>query len=195
MQGSRILTGKSALLKIWGGLLVFIVGVNAQIADFSAEKLSFTVNSKSVEMTGSYFFSNRAGKVVILPIVYPFCVNSRQAFPDSVSVRMADGRPLNFQCRDENVLFSVPLNEKGRTEVIIYFRQSVKRPQFEYILTSTRTWKKPLESADFAIQVPLFQVLTNLSYPYERIDTTGNIQVYRLHFENFYPEKNLIFSW
>lgn len=195
MQGVWILTCKSAPLKIWGCSLVFVVGLNAQIADFSAEKLSFTVNSKCVEMTGSYFFSNRTGKAINLPMVYPFRVNDRQAFPDLIHVRLANGRSLNFQRRDESIFFAVPLKNPERTEIVIYFRQPVSQPQFEYILTSTRSWQKPLESADFAIQVPLSQALTKLSFPYERIDTTGNFQTYHLHFETFYPEKNLIFSW
>jgi len=195
MQGLQNITGKSTLPKIWGYLLVFIVGLNAQIADFSAEKLTFTVNAKYVEMAGSYFFSNRTGKVARLPIVYPFCVNDRQAFPDSIAVCLANGQPLPFQRKNDNVLFPVPLDEKGRTEVVIYFRQIISQPQFEYILTSTRSWQKPLESADFTIRMPLSQNLTGLTFPYERVDTTGNFQVYHLHFENFYPEKNLIFSW
>jgi hypothetical protein len=163
---------KKFLLKSLGAVLFLLGGLQAQMADFSAEYLTFTVNTNYVEMTGSYFFSNRTGKAISLPIVYPFRVNDRQTFPDSIHVGLPD-----------------------RTEIVIYFRQPVSQPQFEYILTSTRSWQKPLESADFAIQVPLSQALTKLSFPYERIDTTGDIQVYRLHFENFYPEKNLIFSW
>ncbi len=195
MSVSRNLTSKWFSVKVWGCFLTLSLGVNAQIADFSAEKLTFTVNPKSVEMTGSYFFSNRAGKVVKLPIVYPFVVNDRQAFPDSIHVSLADGKSLNFQRRDESIFFAVPLKNPERTEIVIYFRQPVSQPQFEYILTSTRSWPKPLESADFAVRLPLSQNLTSLSCPYERVDTTGNFQVYRLHFENFYPEKNLIFSW
>ncbi|MFH1213278.1 MAG: hypothetical protein V1681_04265, partial [Candidatus Neomarinimicrobiota bacterium] len=86
MQGSRILTGKLAPWRSLGSILLFAVALHAQIADFSAEKLTFTVNAKYVEMTGSYFFSNRTGQTVRLPIIYPFCVNALQAFPDSVSV-------------------------------------------------------------------------------------------------------------
>lgn len=186
---------KKFLLKSLGAVLFLLGGLQAQMADFSAEYLTFTVNTNYVEMTGSYFFSNRTGKAISLPIVYPFRVNDRQTFPDSIHVGLADGKSLNFQRRDESIFFTVPLKNPDRTEIVIYFRQPVSQPQFEYILTSTRSWQKPLESADFAIQVPLSQALTKLSFPYERIDTTGDIQVYRLHFENFYPEKNLIFSW
>jgi hypothetical protein len=176
-------------------VLVSVNLVRAQIADFTDENLTFIIKSGTVEMTGSYFFANRTGQSVQMPVIYPFCVNEQQAFPDSVSVHLTNGRQLNFQRRADNLLFSVPLGEEGQTEVIVYFRQPVSRSQFEYILTSTRSWSKPLESADFLIQVPLTQALTNLSFPYERIDTIGNFQVYHLHFEDFYPDRNLIFRW
>jgi len=182
----------------WRFTVLISIGVNllkAQLADFTAEKLTFTVSAKTVELTGSYFFTNRTGQSVKMPVVYPFCVNDQQAFPDSVAVHLADGSPLTFRRRDDNLLFSVPLAEKGRTEVIIFFRQPVSQSQFEYILTSTHSWSKSLESADFLIQVPLTQNLTNLSFPYERIDTTGNFQVFHLHFEDFYPDRNLVFRW
>jgi len=182
----------------WRLIVLISIGVNllkAQLADFTAEKLTFTIRSNAVEMSGNYFFTNRTGQSVQMPVVYPFCVNDQQAFPDSVSVHLADGSPLTFRRRDNNLLFSVPLAEKGGTEIIIYFRQPVNQSRFEYILTSTRSWSKPLESADFLIQVPLTLNLTNLSFPYERIDTTGNFQVYHLHFEDFYPDRNLIFRW
>ena len=186
---------KQSLLKGLGGILFLLGGLQAQVADFSAENLIFTIHPKYVEMRGSYFFSNRTGKAISLPIVYPFLVNDRQAFPDSIHVSLADGKSLNFQRRDESIFFAVPLKNPKRTEIVIYFRQPVSQPQFEYILTSTRSWQKPLESADFSIQTSPSQTLTSLSFPYERIDSIGNFQVYRLHFENFYPEKNLIFSW
>jgi len=182
----------------WRLIVLISIGVNllkAQLADFSAEKLTFTVNSKTVELTGSYCFTNRTDQSVQMPVIYPICINDQQAFPDSVVVNLADGSPLTFRRRDDNLLFSVPLAEKGQTEIIIYFRQAVGQSQFEYILTSTRSWSKPLESADFLIQVPLTLNLTNLSFPYERIDTTGNFQVYHLHFKDFYPDRNLTFEW
>ncbi|HPC36803.1 MAG TPA: hypothetical protein P5268_05135 [Candidatus Marinimicrobia bacterium] len=178
-----------------GNILVLTVALNAQIADFSGERLTFTIHPKFVEMSGKYYFSNRTGQVVNLPIVYPFCINSQQAFPDSIAVGLEDSNSLPFEIRNESLYFSVPLKNKELTAILIYFRQPVTRPQFEYILTSTRSWQKPLEFADFTIQVPFAYRLTNLSFPYEKIDTVGNFQVYHLYFENFYPDKNLIFSW
>ncbi len=195
MLRSTLSSGKSGL---WQSVLIYwvsITALNAQIADFSSEKLTFTIHPQFVEMSGSYFFTNRAGQVVSLPIVYPFCVNAQQAFPDSIKITTADGRLLNFQRRGDYVSFAVPLAEKGRTEVVIYFRQPVNRPQFEYILTSTRSWRKPLDSADFSVIVPQSCSLTDLSLPFVQIDTTVDFCTYRLHFEEFYPDKNLKFSW
>jgi len=195
MEGSQLPLSRQVLLSSLSGLFIFCGSLQAQIADFSAERLTFTIQPDYVEMTGSYYFTNRTRQMVKLPIIYPFCVNSRQAFPDTIHVNVADGKSLNFQRRDENIYFSVPLKHPERTEIVIYFRQPVSQSQFEYILTSTRSWQKPLESADFTIRMPLSQNLSGLSFPYERVDTTGNFQIYHLHFENFYPEKNLIFSW
>jgi len=195
MRSERILLNRLVTASYLGNILVLTVALNAQIADFSGERLTFTIHPKFVEMSGKYYFSNRTGQVVNLPIVYPFCINSQQAFPDSIAVGLEDSNSLPFEIRNESLYFSVPLKNKELTAILIYFRQPVSRPQFEYILTSTRSWQKPLEFADFTIQVPLAHRLTNLSFPYEKIDTVGNFQVYHLYFENFYPDKNLIFSW
>jgi hypothetical protein len=71
----------------------------------------------------------------------------------------------------------------------------VKKNRFEYILTSTRNWQRPLDSAEFLIQMPESCDLTELSFPYEWIDTTAGFKIYCLRFEDFYPDKNLNFTW
>jgi len=111
MPGSRISSGKVDSMKTWGNLLTLCIVVNAQVAEFSAENLTFTVNPNFVEMTGSYFFSNRTGKEINIPIVYPLCVNDRQVFPESVSVCLANGQSLPFHGKENKVLFSMPLRE------------------------------------------------------------------------------------
>ncbi|HPI28878.1 MAG TPA: hypothetical protein PLS75_10405 [Candidatus Marinimicrobia bacterium] len=195
MKGLQVLKNKMVLASYLGNILVFTGTLYAQIADFSAEQLTFTIHPQFIEMTGIYYFTNRTGQEIKLPIIYPFQVNSHQAFPDSIAVSLGNGSPLHFEIRKESIYFSVPLLNKEQNALEIYFRQPITRPQFEYILTSTSSWQKPLEFADFMIRVPLTYRLANLSFPYEKIDTTDDFQVYHLHFENFYPEQNLIFSW
>lgn len=195
MLWSTLSSGKSGL---WRSVLIYWVSMtalNAQIADFSSEKLTFTIHPQFVEMSGSYFFTNRTGKPVLLPIIYPFSINTRQFFPDSIVIRLADGRPLKFKRGEDNIAFALPLAASGKTELVVYFRQPVSEPQFEYILTSTKSWRKPLKSADFSVIVPQSCSLTDLSLPFEKIDTTAGFYNYRLHFEEFYPDKNFKFSW
>lgn len=46
---------KKFLLKSLGAVLFLLGGLQAQMADFSAEYLTFTVNTNYVEMTGRLF--------------------------------------------------------------------------------------------------------------------------------------------
>lgn len=166
-----------------------------QTIRFSSEKLEFLIGDNSVALTGKYSFQNLHDRPVAQPLIYPFVITEDLPFPDSVDVRLENGRPEHFSKGKEFISFIVEIPPKSESTIEVYYRQPVKKNRFEYILTTTRNWQKPLDSADFLIRVPEFYDLAELSFPYERIDTTAGFYIYRLHFEDFYPDKNLIFAW
>lgn len=175
-------------------MLICTAGYSQEI-HFSSEKLEFVIGDNSVSLTGKYRFKNPLDQSVAQPLIYPFVITEDLPFPDSVDVRQENGQPVHFNKGKDFVSFIVKIPPKGNITIDVYYRQPVKKNRFEYILTTTRNWQQPLDSAEFFIRVPEFYDVAELSFPYGWIDTTAGFKTYCLRFEDFYPDKNLIFAW
>jgi hypothetical protein len=65
----------------------------------------------------------------------------------------------------------------------------------EYILTTTKQWKRPLVFAEYYIHIPSKLQLKDPSYKFDLIDVTASSKTYFLKKKNFMPDKNLAVSW
>jgi len=77
----------------------------------------------------------------------------------------------------------------------VNYIQELKINKFEYILTSTQNWGKPLSSASFNVFIDSDIGLKSISYKPDIREILKGKQVYRINKEDFFPIKNLIIEW
>jgi len=66
---------------------------------------------------------------------------------------------------------------------------------FEYILTTTKEWNKPLAEAEYAIKIPKKFKLAFNSLGYDDKILNKGFTVYELKKNNFMPDKNFKIRW
>ena len=65
----------------------------------------------------------------------------------------------------------------------------------KYILTTTKKWGKPLETAEFIIKLPASYKLKHISFDYDRHTKSDEYNIYRIIKNNFMPDQNLVIIW
>jgi hypothetical protein len=80
-------------------------------------------------------------------------------------------------------------------KVHIYFKQPAVDKNFTYILSSTRSWNKPLDKARFTINTNSDINGLNFSYPFELTPSENENYNYIFTANKFYPETELELSW
>ncbi len=166
---------------------------------FFAERITMSIHGEHVRVEGRYFFRNEGEQVIKSPILYPFPVDSSMLFPDSIHVSIVRSggtlEKLAYREMKKGVTFGMEFPPGQSTEVVVAYRQLVKRRTARYILTSTRSWGKPLEEAEFFIEVPHDCEITSLSYddfePWKGEDRN----VYHMKKTNFMPDTDISISW
>ena len=156
---------------------------------FYKEVITITVWGDYCELDGDYFFKNDDNISTI--ILYPFVINDSLSFPDSIKITDKNYNPIKFNKTETDVLF--PFKELDYFNG--YYRQTTKHSYFEYILTSTQSWGKPLEEMDFIIKIHKNLELLDLSLSYNKIEKGGDFTTYYISRKNYMPKKNIVIKW
>src|SRR3989339_150088 len=83
----------------------------------------------------------------------------------------------------------------SETTIKVSYRQKLTSEEMKYILTSTQSWKQPLEKAEYKILLTKKFELTNLSLKPDKKDSNSTYNIYYITKENFMPETDLIVKW
>ena len=168
--------------------------------DFLYEKIILEIEPRELTVTGLYRFQNRFPFEVTLPMLYPFPVDEYQDFPHEISTKSitAEGeQPLEFAWRrnDNAIRLNVSAEGKSSTEMRVTYSQRLKGKQARYILTNTKAWGKPLESADYELILSENLKINSISFPFDRAQNVAGKRYYFLHKEHFMPDVDLIIRW
>jgi hypothetical protein len=80
-------------------------------------------------------------------------------------------------------------------EVAVNYRQKLAGSSARYILTTTRSWGRPLEEAEFFIELPHDLEIVSLSYSgFEKWSGEGKV-VSHMRKEDFMPDADLVVNW
>ncbi len=173
-------------------LFPIMISLPAQNIQFQGEQIEITISDKQVSVSGIYSFYNPAGYPVHQTMYYPFVVDQRLMYPDSIHVSLSTSNDvLNYRLQESGIFFSVPFLPEQPVTLTVFYSQKVVANQFEYILTSTREWNRPLPYARYIVNIPENMDLIYLSLDYQEKEIRNHYHIYHISRVDFMPKENL----
>lgn len=170
--------------------------LQAQTPVFLGEDLVFHLNDSLCVMRGEYHFLNPSMTPLKPRLFYPFPVSKSLPFPDEVNViSLETGALLPLLGSKNGVSFILEIEDQSEASIQVEYWQSAKSQAFKYILTSTQSWGRALEWANYEIHVPDH---LQLEYCSLDIDTSwAEIEktVYAVSREQFLPTQDFEIKW
>jgi transglutaminase-like putative cysteine protease len=168
----------------------------AQNIQFQGEQIEIIISDNQAQVIGTYYLFNPASFPVSRTLYYPFVVDQRLEYPDSISASLSPAdHSLSYRPDSNGIFLSVPFLPEQSITLTVFYSQKTLSNQFEYILTTTREWHRPLQFADYLIQIPKDSEVTYLSLDYQEIKYQGNYKIYYIRRSDFMPSENLKIFW
>lgn len=184
---------KRAIMSIvW---LLLVGGLSGQQLRFYKENITMQIGDGYFYVSGNYYLRGDSAAKRLL--MYPFPVDVCYGEVDSVYVfDLSAGEMIAFD-RIENkmIVFPIHFTEGAELELKISYRQQLHSNRAEYILETTKTWRRPLDQADFQLIVPNNKRITRFSYPPDSSISGQKEKVYFWTKTNFMPAQNMIFKF
>ena len=178
-------------------MILFSTGnLCSQVPNFIQERIDVFVYEEYAEVEGIYYFYNPHTTPTHNSFYYPFVINDYLLYPDSISAKYdKTGEKINIRKSKSGVHFVLSIPPGDTCIYKVFYCQKVKNQQMEYILTTTKQWKRPLAFAEYYIHVPSNLQLKDTSYKFDLVGETASSKTYFLKKKNFMPDKNLVVSW
>jgi len=161
---------------------------------FTGEVIRVYVAADRVRVEGTYFFTNRTEATRSQPVIYPLPVDPLHPFPHEITV-FAAGETLAATKDGHNVRFFLTLPPGRETSFVVDYEQLCLDSTACYIVTTTGTWRRPIDRAEFEIYVPEEIVLGEVTYAADATVARGKTLVYRFARRGFTPDRDLCLSW
>jgi len=145
------------------------------------------MSENQVTTDAQYHFCNIGGKEIKTTLFYPFPGKTMEQIDTLVIWNIKTNEMIPYREGKSGVFFGINVDAYGQAAYRIFFQQWIKDKTFKYILTSTQTWGKSLEFANFELQVPANLVVDSLSYPPDSTDFLGEIKHYYWKKKDFLP--------
>ena len=172
------------------------VTLPAQPLHFAAEKISISVDGGQCRLSGEYHFRNPGPTPVETGLFYPFAIRNDQPFPDSILVEDVLARgPITYSRLDSGVVFLVRVPPLSTRIYRVSFQQKTHKSRFEYILTTTRKWPKPVGWAEFVISLARDLMLYRINTPAKESVQNNGARMYRIQRTDFLSDQNLVIQW
>lgn len=183
-------------MKIFSVLFIILfisVALECQPIEFFREDITFTIQDSLFCVEGVYHFRNVTEKPVTSVLFYPFPADSLYGGVDSVLIyNLTDSIPVELRRRGNGVSFQVSLEPFRVGKYKIFYRQKLYGNKAEYILTTTKYWEKPLQVANFQLEIPNHIKIDSLSYEPDSVYVNKGKSKYFWQMNNFMPDKNFI---
>jgi hypothetical protein len=163
---------------------------------FVAEEISLKIAGSRVSVTGRYLLQSDLPDKRAIPLAYPFPVGGAGHYPDTIRVfRGKDLAPVPFDEDRKQAAVFFRIEGEGDVEFTAYYSQKLRKREATYILTTTKEWGAPLQSATFHVTLPDSLIPIFWSYLPDRSERSGNQVTYIIHRTNFLPERDMIVRW
>jgi hypothetical protein len=164
--------------------------LNSQDLQFYREDIVFRVNTKYVEINGEYYFCNVGDKDKRVALFYPFPGNTKELVDSLVAEDLNTNSVIPHQDARSGVFIPVFVKAYGQSAYRVYFRQKLKEDHFKYILNSTATWGRPLEIANYELQIPVSVTPDSLSFLPDTSFIINDTRYYQWKKKDFMPDRN-----
>jgi hypothetical protein len=143
-----------------------------------------------METDAVYHFCNVGEKDIKTSLFYPFPGQTREMI-DTLDIRdLKTDQVIPYRDGKAGVFFVISVPAYGQAAYRVYFRQRLEEKHFTYILTSTESWGRSLEFANYELQIPGNLSLDSLSYPPDSSYYRNNIQYFIWKKKDFLPDRD-----
>ncbi len=163
---------------------------------FNQEKIELNIDNERCCLKGTYYFQNRSNMIAERMMYYPFSVNYGLTTPYSMSVTdLRDHKNIAFNAYNQGIVFPLMVQPLGEVVYEVIYCQQAPQQKMEYILTTTKAWKKPLNQAEFVIKLSPGLHLEYLSIPWDSVQISSSTTSFFISRYQFMPDSNLIVEW
>jgi hypothetical protein len=164
--------------------------VISQDLQFYREDIVFRIHVNNVETDAAYYFANVGDKDKRVALFYPFPENTKELVDSLVVEDLRTKSVIPHQEARSGVFIPIFTKAYGQSAYRVYFRQLLKEDHFRYILNSTATWGKPLEFANYELQLPVSVTLDSLNYPPDTSFIMNDIRYFKWKKTDFMPDRD-----
>lgn len=126
-----------------------------QKADFFSERITMKLSDENVDIIGCYYFNNPTLTTYSQALYYPFVVNAETNYPDFIFVsNLSNKETVDYFQVKEGIIFNLTIEPKDTIVYEVSYRQKIYSKKAEYILTTTKYWKKPFTVAEYYMVIP-----------------------------------------
>jgi hypothetical protein len=154
---------------------------------FVGEEVSLTLNGLCLEVSGTYYFENLTDKRVRAILFYPFPLSSYEHYPEWIEVYGADFREVQ-----EGIVLEFNLDRRAFGVIRVEYEQSLDSLCGRYILTTTKSWREPLDWAIYEVRVPKDVSEVHISLPILEVHEDSLSRLFRSTFFKFLPKRDLV---
>jgi hypothetical protein len=163
---------------------------------FEKEKIRIIVLGDECILRGDYHFKNNSSSPCDRTLYYPFVLRDDLPFPHMISVTdLYDGATIPFSTSEKGITFRISLPPFATKAVLVEYHQKCKSNRFDYVLTTTSHWQKPLKSAEFLVSLPSHLALDSISIPFDTLRVTSDAREYLVRRTDFIPSEDLSITW
>jgi hypothetical protein len=168
----------------------FSPSVFPQSLQFYREDIVFKLNNNAMETDAVYHFCDVGDKDISTQLFYPFPENTMELIDSIVVTNDKTGEIIHYRDGKNGILFGIFVKSYGQASYRVFFRQKLLENKFTYILTSTETWNRALEFANYEFQAPVATKITSFSFPPDSTVIQHDIQYFYWKKKDFMPEKD-----
>ncbi|MDD4971283.1 MAG: hypothetical protein PHT07_17780 [Paludibacter sp.] len=159
-----------------------------QPVSFFEEHIDFVLDSVCFSINGIYSFHNASKLQVNEHIVFPFA--DKTSGIDSIRiVNLNTLKKVPFTRLESSVSFEFSLLPNDTVDLNIFYSQKAAIKN-TYIITSTQTWGKPLETAVYSLTTPTDLLIKSLSYTPDSIAEDHGKRVFMWERHQFMPVRD-----
>jgi len=173
---------------------IFICSIVHAEIEFFKEDLQFELQDGYFIVAGNYYFRNTSNRDIQATLFYPIPRDSMLVNYDSVEVKDSsqDSDSLVTAIREKGFFFNVEIGANSTAKYTIRYRQKLLGNRAKYIFTTTKSWGKPLEKADFQLTFPKTLKIDSLSMLPDSLQEYEDTYTLFWTRENFMPQEDFV---
>jgi len=149
---------------------------------FISEMIDFEINNTQFLTNGIFVFANNSNREIKQMMIFPFSQDT-----DSIKIKrvfnLSYNQSIRYQLIDKGIAFKIVFLPNDTVKINISYSQARQHENI-YLLNSTLTWGKALQTARYSLTFDESVIIDSISYKPDKIE--GNI--YYWNKKNFYPE-------